>query len=178
MKIYFMRHGQSEYNLTNKINCSSKVEANLTLKGKDQAQMAAEKLSDLRFDAIYVSEFTRTQETAAIIAKGRRIKIKVDKRLNELNTGFEGEDAEEYNEARKDSGDILNFKIAGKESFLELKKRVLNFLNDLKKTNHARILVVTHEPVVKAARAIFGELGDEASLLTPIKNAQYFMFDM
>ncbi|MBU0467054.1 MAG: phosphoglycerate mutase family protein, partial [Nanoarchaeota archaeon] len=92
--------------------------------------------------------------------------------------GFEGKYYLEYIEQRNKSGDIINFKTEGGESFLDVKARVKQFLEDLKKENYARVLIVAHEAVVIAARVIFNELGDEDSLMTNVKNAEYFMFDL
>lgn len=178
MKVYFMRHGESEYNVVQRINFDPKKKVELTLKGKDQVEKSAAKLKDIRFDAIYTSQLIRAQESAAIMAKGRRVKIKIDKRLNEFRFGFEGENVKEYYEMRDKAENIIDFKIKGFESFLDVKKRVYDFLTDLRKEKHGRILIVAHEAIVQSARAICNELGDEDAMTTPIKNAQYFMFDM
>jgi broad specificity phosphatase PhoE len=178
MKVYFMRHGESEYNVVQRINFDPKQEVKLTVKGKDQVEKTARTLFDVRFDAIYTSQFIRAQESAVIMAKGRKVKVKVDKRLNELKFGLEGEEASKYYNLRDKSENIAEFKLDGFESFLDIKKRVYEFLQELRKKKYGRTLIVTHETVIQAARAIFNELGDEDSFTTPVKNAQYLMFDM
>lgn len=178
MKVYFMRHGESEYNVVRRINFDPKREVGLTVKGKDQVKKSASELHDIRFDAIYASQFPRTQESAKIMAEGRRKKVKTDKRLNELKTGFEGESVEEYYKAREGVESLSEFKVKGYESFLDAKKRVYGFLQELRKKKYARVLVVAHEAIVQSARALFNELNDEEAFATPVKNAQYFMFDM
>ena len=178
MKVYFMRHGESEYNVAQRINFEPNKEVHLTLNWQDQIKEAADHLSNVRFDSIYSSPFIRAKESAAIIAKGRRIKIKPDKRLGEFRFGFEGESVEEYYNLRETAENLTEFKLKGFESFLDVKKRVHDFLIDLKKKKHGRVLIVAHEAIVQAARTIFNELSDEDAFATPIKNAQYFMFDM
>lgn len=178
MKVYFMRHGESEYNVVSQINFDPKVKVKLTLKGEDQAKKSAVKLFDIRFDAIYASQFPRTKDTAEIISKGRKIKVKTDKRLNEIKLGFEGEPVEKYYKARENAENIAKFKVKGFESFIDVKRRVYEFLQELRKKKYGRVLIVTHEAVVMAAKALFNELGDEDAFVTPIENAQYFMFDM
>ncbi len=173
-----MRHGESEYNIVQRINFDPNKEVHLTLKGRDQVEKVARKLFDVRFDAIYASNFIRAKESAAIIAKGRKLKIKMDKRLGEFRFGLEGENVEEYYKLRAGAEIIVEFKLDGFESFLDVKKRVYDFLMELRKKKYGRVLVVTHEAVVQAVRTIFNELGDEDAFTTPIKNAQYFMFDM
>lgn len=173
-----MRHGESEYNPEHRINFDPKTEVNLTAKGKKQILASAKELKGFRFDVVFASELLRTQESAILFCKGRDLKIQVDKRLNELKSGMEGEISTIYDKLRSESGDITRFKLKGFESFLDAKKRVLDFLEELKKKKYARVMVVTHEAIVQSARAIFGELSDEDALLTKVKNAQYFMFDM
>lgn len=173
-----MRHGESEYNVKKLINFDPSVPVHLTENGKKQAEEAAGELKHIRFDAICSSEFPRARETAEIAGEGRDLEIKIDKRLNEVKFGFEGKYYLEYIEQRNKSGDIINFKTEGGESFLDVKARVKQFLEDLKKENYARVLIVAHEAVVIAARVIFNELGDEDSLMTNVKNAEYFMFDL
>jgi len=178
MKVYFMRHGESEYNVKDLINFDPKVEVNLTEKGKMQVRESAEKLKDVRFDAIFSSELLRTQETAVIMNQGRDLKVRVDKRIDEISLGMEGERFEGYSKLREAAGEFVNFKIEGFESFIDVKARVLDFLEGLKKEKYGRTLVVAHEAVVQAARALFNQLSDSDSFATPIKHAEYFMFDM
>ena len=95
MKVHFMRHGESEYNVKGLLNQDPKIKVHLTSKGKKQAENAAKKLRKINFDAIFVSEFVRTQETAKIINQGRGTPSFVDKRINEPKTGFEGKSSKE-----------------------------------------------------------------------------------
>ncbi|MBU1987926.1 MAG: histidine phosphatase family protein, partial [Nanoarchaeota archaeon] len=64
MEIYFMRHGESEYNVKKLINFDPSVPVHLTENGKKQAEEAAGELKHIRFDAICSSEFPRARETA------------------------------------------------------------------------------------------------------------------
>ncbi|MBU0907651.1 MAG: histidine phosphatase family protein [Nanoarchaeota archaeon] len=178
MKVYFMRHGESEYNVVKRINFNPKVEVGLTVKGKDQVKKVAMELFKLRFDAVYSSQFERAKESAKIMAEGRKLKVRGDVRLNEMKYGLEGESAEDYYSVRSDAESLSEFKLEGYESFLDVKSRVYDFLQGLRKKKYARVLVVAHEAVVQAARTLFNEFNDEEAFTTPIKNGQYFMFDM
>lgn len=178
MKIYILRHGESEYNVKHLINCNPRIKVHLTEKGKKQVGKLAKRLSGMRFDAIYTSPFPRAVETAEILNKTFKVKITKDKRLGEMKIGFEGKDAKYYFDAVKKFGDHLDFKAENGESYADVKNRVQKFLEDLKKTKHARVLIVTHEMGVRVARAIFNELGDHDTISTPIPNAKPFMFDL
>ncbi len=173
-----MRHAESAYNPGRKINCDKNVKIHLTMHGREQAEKIGKKFGKIQFDIIFVSEFIRTKETAEIINKHLKTVIGIDKRLNEIDLGFEGKHADEFWKAARKSGDILNFKLKGKESFLDVKKRVKEFLQGLKKENYERVLAVTHEANVMSARTIFRELTDEEAFTTPIKNCEIKMFEL
>ena len=178
MKVYFMRHGESEYNVVRRINFDPRIKVGLTVKGIDQVNKAAQKFSGMRFDAIFSSRFLRTKQTAKIMARGRRIRVRTDRRLNEFRTGFEGENVQVYYDALEGAEVLSEFKVDGFESFLDVKLRVYEFLQDLKKKNYARVLIVAHEAVVNAARVLFNEISDEDTFVMKVGNTQTFMFDM
>jgi alpha-ribazole phosphatase len=87
MKIYLIRHGETDYNLYKKYCGSSDIPLNKT--GIWQANKLAERLSDLKVDTVFSSDLIRASETAKIIFKDEPI-IEFDK-LQEYNFGiFEG----------------------------------------------------------------------------------------
>jgi broad specificity phosphatase PhoE len=178
MEVYFMRHGESEYNPERIINSDKKIKVRLTTRGKEQAEEAGRKLGKLKFDAIFVSGFIRAKETAEIVNKYLKVPVRTDSKLNEINLGMEGRPADEFWKAAREFGNIVRFKLKGKESFFDVKKKVEKFLRSLKKKKYERVLVVTHEANVMSARAIFDELDDEDSFTTPVKNCEIFRFEI
>ena len=68
MKVYFIRHGESEYNLTQRHSGWSQVE--LTEKGKAQAESIREYLARIPFDKFYVSDLRRAIQTSQIAIPG------------------------------------------------------------------------------------------------------------
>ena len=56
MKLYVVRHGQTNYNIANKVCGKSDVE--LTDLGKQQAKKASEQLQDVSLDFIFASPLT------------------------------------------------------------------------------------------------------------------------
>ncbi len=159
MKIYFIRHGQSNYNQKNLCNDDPSIDVHLTELGKRQAKEAAEKLKDKKFDVIYVSELPRTLETAKIINKFHNAEIKVERRINDRKSGFEGKPERDFLKAVEK--DIFNTRVNDGESFLDEKKRIFSFLNDLKKIHCENVLVVCHEDTLKIADGYFNDLSDE-----------------
>ena len=122
MKVVFLRHGQSEYNIKHLINQDPNIRVYITAKGKKQIADVAKKLEGIEFDAIFVSEFIRTKESAEIINSDRNIPIVIDRRINEERIGMEGKPLREH--PIFDAEDFFNFKLEGYESRNDIKKRV------------------------------------------------------
>lgn len=64
--VYFVRHGQSEGNVA---PVFQDVKSPLTAIGRKQAELVAQRVSKLSFEALISSPLPRTKETAEIIAK-------------------------------------------------------------------------------------------------------------
>ena len=79
MKLYIVRHGQTGYNIDNKVCGISDVE--LTSLGKQQAIKAREQLEDQKIDYIFASPLQRAYETAKIINENHQLEIKIYSRI-------------------------------------------------------------------------------------------------
>ncbi len=177
MKIYFMRHGESEYNVNRLVNGNVKVKVPLTELGIEQAREAGKKLANKKIEVIFASPFLRTLQTAEAVNRYLNVKIIVDKRLREINFGFEGKNVEEYREMRRRSDIVtVKFRLMGKESFLDVKKRAKSFIAWLKKQDYENVLIVGHEIIVQSAFAILGKMSDEKAFSTSVKNCECFRF--
>ena len=87
MKIYIIRHGQTEMNSRQVLQGRSNHPLNET--GLEQAKKAAEALRDVTFDTVFSSPLTRAIETARIVAPYAVPRI--DERLTEMDYGpYEG----------------------------------------------------------------------------------------
>lgn len=64
MRVYVIRHGESESNL--KKIWSGQFDAKLTEKGKEDAKKVGEVLKGVSFDKIYTSDLSRAMDTAKI----------------------------------------------------------------------------------------------------------------
>lgn len=91
MKMVCLRHGESEYNLRGLCNADPAVPVSLTPKGRLQAAAAAQRLRDVPIRRVYVSRLKRAHETAAIVNASHCADIYVDGRLDDRNTGYEGQ---------------------------------------------------------------------------------------
>lgn len=159
MKIYIIRHAQTESNLK-EIACKTQKEEGLTKKGKEQAKKLAENLKKVRFNKIFISEAKRTYETILPLLKLKKnIPIKKDKRLNECEFGvFSGltlkEAKRKYpNIFRARQKDQWNVPIPKGESYKDVALRLEAFLKDFKKDvkkyKFKNILIVTHATPLK-----------------------------
>lgn len=102
MKLYLIRHGQTDWNLAQRFQGQSDIPLNEV--GRRQANALADRLSSQPFDAVYSSDLGRAFETANIIAGGS-IEIKTDLRLREMDFGdWEGAT---YNKIKEEYPDAL-----------------------------------------------------------------------
>lgn len=83
--IYFVRHGQTEYNITGRTQGQSDVPLNE--EGKRQAKEVAEKLKNHHFDIIYCSPLIRAKHTADEINKFHNLPLNFENRLMERYAG-------------------------------------------------------------------------------------------
>lgn len=149
LKIYFVRHGQSEANLRDDFYDDS--EARLTRFGKEQANELGAKLKDLnvKFSAIYCSTYKRAIETCEIAlepANNINCKIYYDERLIERQfDGLFGRNIthEQYVELC-DYNSNLSEKL-GIETLPQVENRARSIIDELKeKYNEGNILVFSH----------------------------------
>lgn len=122
MKVYFIRHGQTNYNVLELVNDDPTKDVHLTDLGKKQAEEAREKLKDVSFDIVYTSELRRCIETAKIITKDKPVVSVVDARIDDRKTGVDGQPSYIFNKSL--GSDLFNFKPKNGESFQEEKHRV------------------------------------------------------
>ena len=88
-KIYIIRHGKTAMNHANLLQGRSDIPLNE--EGIRQAQSAADRLKDVRFDYVFTSPLGRAVQTASIVVPG--VKPLVEDLLIEMDYGpFEGTD--------------------------------------------------------------------------------------
>ena len=150
MIISLIRHGESEANAGNFINDDPRKAINLTSKGMTQAEGLAIELNKVNFDFAYVSEFSRAQQTIAILLRGKTIPIQIDPRLNERKSGMDGQPVDAFNNQVEKNP--LHFKTPEGESFLEQMQRLKDFLDELAARHpEAQVIAVAHEnPILSA----------------------------
>lgn len=170
MKIYFVRHGETEWNVK-KIFQGIK-DSPLTEKGESQARKLKEKLNEIDFDYFYSSSLGRTVQTLKILTEDRKnIILKEIKDFREINMGeMEGVPREEFerrypvqfNNLWRNGKDYDPSEFKG-ENFQEVLDRVkqgLKFLTENHKDGD-NILVVSHGIALEAIFASINKEGVE-----------------
>ncbi len=160
MKAYFIRHGQTNYNLIRYCNNDPSRDVHLTDLWKQQAASLIPFFKWKVLDKVYTSNLPRAQETARISLSQSIYTPEVEPRINDRITGFDGRSADEFWTALWP--DILNAKIPGCESFQDVKLRVHSFLDDLskKKDHFKEICAVTHTEIMKIITGYYEWLSD------------------
>lgn len=139
MKLYFVRHGESEANLLNVFSDREDHVHALTPLGKRQAFTLAEKLQDQDADIgwIYSSPLLRARQTASIIATRLHAKLQVTPSLREYDCGIlEGRSDpaswEIYDRVLRDwmVHERFGERIEGGESFEEMEARFVPFVKE------------------------------------------------
>lgn len=176
MKVYFMRHGQTNYNLLGLCNDDPARPVYLTEHGVTQAHDAAHRLKDVALECIIVSELPRTRQTAEIVNCHHGVPVKVHPAINDFRTGLDGESVARLYEAI--APDPMNTRIAGGETLAEHKQRVLGFIAWLRQQTEKAVLVVAHEETLRVVAAHFQYLPDETMLGLRFANTQILEYQL
>lgn len=165
MKIYIVRHGETEWNTLRKLQGRSDTELNEM--GIRLAEITAESLADIPFHIAYTSPLKRAYKTAEIIVGKRDIPIIVDERIQEVSFGkYEGLGCSKDNYEIPDP-EFENFFKApekyvaknGTESIEDLCKRTTEFLKEITgnpELEDKTILIVTHGAALKGLLSSIG----------------------
>ncbi len=138
MRFYFVRHGESQANITQTFSNQFHEKHPLTDKGRAQAQELAEKLRDISFAEIFVSPMLRARQTAEILNASRGMTLTITPAIIEHNAGdLEGRaDKAAWDEYSKlfETWIVardLDAKMPNGESFNDMRARFIPFLADL-----------------------------------------------
>lgn len=160
MKLYVIRHGQTDWNLAQRIQGMTDVELNET--GLTQAEEAKQKLKEYPIDVILCSPLKRARKTAEIINQEKKLDIICDSRLVERGYGeIEGKNFEAL-DLRAYFDLTLNLKTRGVEPIKTLMERVSSVLDEIKeKYKGKNVLLVTHGGTIRAINAYFNGIPED-----------------
>lgn len=175
MRLYLMRHGQTNYNVQGLCNDDPNVDVRLTDTGVAQATAAAEELRDVPLERILVSQLPRTHQTAEIINRYHQVPIEVRAELNDIRSGFEGRPVAAYFAAV--GADRLDLRPPGGESMRDYQARVLPVLDWLRRQPGNAVLIVAHEETLRVLVADLRGLRPEQMLALDFGNCEAVEFD-
>ena len=178
MKIYFARHGRTNYNDLELCNADPTVDVHLTAVGAEQAKTLADKLKKTPIDCIFVSELRRTLQTAEIVNAFHGVPIKTVPLLNDHRSGFEGKPYKSLMKALDGAEDRWTARFNGGESIEDMKKRVAKFLEELKAKPYSVVLVVTSQWVIQAAVTIIKNISNEEAWKLEVEQGDCLELDL
>ena len=165
MKLYLVRHGQTDWNVARKFQGDTDIPLNQT--GIEQAHMVKEKLNNINIYLCISSPLSRTLETARIICDNQ-IPIITNQLLIERDLGeYEGKIIEESHYDGSLYWDYkLNLNDKGVESIKDLFKRCEEFLNQIKEEyKDKNLLIVSHGATIRAIHYIISSYSEEEKFL-------------
>ncbi len=148
MRLYFVRHGESEADILNVIS-SRGYRHPLTEAGREQARRLAEALRGCGARCVYTGPLQRTVETAQMVAASLRLPLKMTDALRAFDCGVaEGRSGEEpwalVRQVRADWYERSQWesRIPGGESFAEVRQRFIPFVRRVTEDGAGRALVL------------------------------------
>jgi broad specificity phosphatase PhoE len=154
--ILLARHGQSDWNRERR--WQGHADRPLTELGQEQARALAERLHEIRLDAIYSSDLERARATAEAVAAPRGLNVHQRPDLREVDvgswSGLTREEAQELNP--EDFARWLEGSAGWRdgETYEEMSDRVLHAVAEIVERHpDGRVLVVSHGGPIRAVHA-------------------------
>lgn len=154
MKLYLVRHGETELN--KEFRFIGRTDVGLSESGRLQAKAIAGRLSENKIKAIYSSDMLRAMQTAEIVALPHRLTVKPVKGLREIDFGnWEGLTYYEIEEMDGDHlaawiEDPININIPRGETWEHFENRVLKSVNHIiNEEKDGEVIIVSHGGPIK-----------------------------
>ena len=156
-KVYFTRHGQTIWNVENKI-CGA-TDIALTELGHQQAEELGRKIlaEGIQIDEILASPLVRAAETARHVSEVTGIPMRIEERLREQNFGRYESTPRNGEEFARAKGNFIN-SFDGGETMLHLAQRIYNLLDDVKQDEEKTYLLVAHNGIARGFESWFREM--------------------
>ena len=158
MKLYIIRHGETQWNVQRRLQGQTDIELNEN--GRALARVTSQALGSVSFDLAYTSPLARAVETARIILGNRKTPLICDERIQEV--GFGELEGKPFTEMQDDSFHCFfdapekYCPPKGGESIDQLYVRTGKFLEELRENSELfdkTILVSTHGAASRALLA-------------------------
>ena len=158
MRFIFVRHGETEWNVTGRYQGQTDVP--LSEKGRAQAEALGKRFADIHVDEVYSSPLKRAYDTARAIAEPKGLSIHKVDGIKELNFGeWDGLTKEQLTEQFGEAFvkyriEPFHYPMAGEGTLNRAKLRVGAALEDIKEEfrhTDKTIVVVAHGGILKLA---------------------------
>lgn len=178
-KLYFTRHGQTIWNVENKI-CGA-TDIALTDLGRQQAEELGLRIaSDLaagliHIDSIVASPLSRAYDTASIIASKTGLPLRKDERITEQNFGRYESTPRDGAEFAAQKEIFVNSFSTG-ETMLRVAQRVYNLLDEIKSGDEV-CLIVAHNGIARIVNSYFNDMSNKEFAAFGIRNCELISYD-
>ena len=172
---YFARHGQTVWNVENKICGATDIE--LTELGHQQATELGKKIKEegVKIDEILYSPLVRAKETARHISEMTGIPMREEMRLKEQNFGKYESTPRNGEEFKKAKQNFINH-FEGGETMLHLCQRIYNLLDEVTPSDKTYILVA-HNGISRVVQSYFYEMTNEEYAAFGVKNCAILKYE-
>ena len=163
MKLYVVRHGQTDQNVLGLVQ--GDTESDLTEKGREEAKALRDLVKSLNVDVVVSSPLRRALDTAKLITNNEK-EIIIDNRLIERDFGLsEGKPVDEELTV-KYWNFKLNTDINQVEKVQDLMFRITEFIEDMRvKYEDKKVLVVAHSAILRAIHYAINGIPEDGDLL-------------
>ena len=173
MQVYVIRH--TKVNISSSV-CYGQTDVELASSfqiEKDQIHA----LIDEEFDVIFSSPLSRCQ----ILAKSFSEEIILDNRLKEFNFG--DWEMKSWNEIPSEEiepwyADFVETKTPNGESMQEMSARLFDFMNELRNTQHEKVLIVAHGGIIRLIWCYLLQIPIKNAFKIPVNYGEIFQFNL
>ena len=179
MKLYVIRHGQSEANLGG--FHSGNIDVALTEEGERDAACAGRLLAGIPFDRVYASDFLRARQTARIALPSAEIEVLP--LIREIAVGrLEGkrftECQAEYGESYTENRRRADFRPYGGESLGEMSLRSRAFIEMLRGLPASHVAAFSHAGFLSTLLSIAVGADPMSRGMTVAENGSVSVFEI
>jgi probable phosphoglycerate mutase len=175
--VYFVRHGQTVWNVENKI-CGA-TDIALTELGHQQAIEAGKKILEegIQADEILYSPLIRAADTAKHISQITGIPARMESRLKEQNFGKWESTPRNGAEFRKAKGEFC-CRYENGESMLHLAQRIYNLLDEIKAESDSKTyILVAHNGISRVLQSYFYDMTNAEYAAFGVENCAVLRYD-
>jgi len=154
MRLYLVRHGETEFN--KEFRFIGRTDVGLSENGRLQAIIVAERFSKKKIKAVYSSDMLRAVQTAEIITEPHGLNVKQVEGLREIDFGnWEGLTYYEIEEMDGDHlsawiEDPININIPRGETWEHFESRVLKSISRIiEEEKNGEVIIVSHGGPIK-----------------------------